>query len=90
MTEITYLASVVDAIILPILGITALMFAKFSGGEAARLAERQFLATLVVMTLITIRTVVRCDEVWLVHTTTLAIMIVGALIVPNQKASVAV
>lgn len=85
LTEIHYIASVLNALVFPLIAGVILAIAKLSSGEAARRAERQFLATLVVMTIITLRTVIMCDEVWLVHTATLAIMIVGALIVPSQQ-----
>ncbi len=90
LTDFTYVASIVNAIILPLFAVAALILAKFSHGEAARQAERQFLATLVIMTIITVRTVITCDDVWLIHTATLATMIVGALVVPSQDPSVAV
>ncbi len=85
MTEIAHVANVFDAVILPLIGIVTLVLAKFSTSEAGRQAERLFLATLVVMTIITLRTVVACDDAWLVHTTTLATMVVGALVVPSQE-----
>ncbi|WP_419189938.1 hypothetical protein [Stieleria marina] len=78
-----------DAIALPALGIWALVWSKICQGEDARRAERQFLLVLVVITIVTLRTVINCDDVWLVHTMTLAMMIVGALAIPNQDASVA-
>ncbi|MFK8111034.1 MAG: hypothetical protein AB8B91_02465 [Rubripirellula sp.] len=79
-----------DAIILPLIGGLALLVAKLSQGESKRWAERQFFVVLVAITLVTLRTVIHCDEVWLVHTTTLASMIVGSLVIPSLDASVAV
>ena len=90
MTEITYIAGLMDAIVMPLLALVALLLAKFTQGDGAKFAQRQFLAALVVMTIVTLRTVIRCDEMWLVHTTTLAGMIVGALVIPNANTSVAV
>ena len=90
LSELPYLISVVNLFILPLLGFLALMVSKLSRPELARTAERHFLAALVVMTLITLRTVIRCDDAWLSHTATLAVMIVGALSIPGQRASVAV
>lgn len=90
MTEFSYITSVIESAILPLISAVALILAKFSHGEAARHAERHFLAALVVMTIITLRTVITCEDVWLVHTATLATMIVGALVVPSQEPSVAV
>ncbi|NND96302.1 MAG: hypothetical protein HKN47_03105 [Pirellulaceae bacterium] len=90
MTDLPQLVSMVDVIVLPLLGIWSLVWSKVRQGEAARRAERQFLLTLVVITIVTLRTVINCDDVWLVHTITLAVMIVGALAIPNQDVSVAV
>ena len=90
MTEIFFLSGLMNGLLLPIVAGTTLVAAKLKVGEAARRAERQFLATLVVMTIITLRTVITSDDVWLIHTATLAIMIVGALVVPNQEATVAI
>ena len=90
MPDLPQFTAVVDAIVLPLLGSTLLLLAKTAHGEAARRAERQFFAVLVVMTLITLRTVIRCDQTWLLHTSTLAMMILGALVIPSQDASVAV
>lgn len=81
--------SMMDIVFIPISCGTALMFAKLTRGETARKAEKNFFAFLVVMTLITIRTVVLCDEAWLIHTTTLATMIVGALAIPGHDAFIA-
>lgn len=90
MTEIFYLTAILNGLLLPLIAGATLVIAKLSRGEAARRAERQFLATLVVMTMITLRTVITCDDVWLVHTATLGIMIVGALVIPSQEASMAI
>ncbi|WP_145177786.1 hypothetical protein [Rubripirellula lacrimiformis] len=78
-----------DAILLPLMGSVALVFAKMTQGEAARWAEKQFFAALVVITIVTVRTVIMCDETWLLHTATLATMIVGALVVPGYDSSLA-
>ncbi len=90
LTEFSYLIGVLDAIVLPLITLVVLTLAKFCQGEAGRRAERQFLAMLVVMTVITLRTVITLDDSWLLHTSTLATMIVASLVVPNQQASVAV
>ena len=88
MFEITQMVLMMDLIMMPMIGCGALIMSKVIRGEMARWAERQFLATLVVITLVTLRTVIHCDDVWLVHTTTLAVMIVGALLMPNLETSV--
>ena len=89
MSEIFYLSNVLNVWLLPALAATTLAVAKLTHGPAARLAEQQFLTTLIVMTVITLRTVIICDEAWLVHMSTLGLMIVGALVLPNQEAAVA-
>ena len=77
-------------ILFPCAGGYTLLATKLSSGEARRIAERQFLATLVVITLFTLHTVVTCDGAWLLHTLTLSTMIVGALALPSHDASMAV
>jgi hypothetical protein len=82
--DLPQITEFMDAIIMPLIGGLALLLAKLSQGDAARWAERQFFAVLVVITLVTLRTVIHCDEVWLIHTTTLGSLIVGALVVPSH------
>ena len=60
---------------------------RLAVGVAQRRAERQFFLALIVMTFITLRTVALCDDCWLVHTTTTAGMILGALLVPARSES---
>jgi len=86
MTDLSQITQVMDAVLLPLIGGCSLMLAKFSSGESARRAERTFLTVLVVISGFTLRTVIRCDEIWLLHTTTLAIIIIGALVIPSQEA----
>jgi lysylphosphatidylglycerol synthetase-like protein (DUF2156 family) len=86
MLSLPQITSIMDAIFIPVAAGIALLLAKLTRGEMARKAEKNFFAFLVVMTLITIRTVVKCDEAWLIHTTTLAIMIIGALAIPGHDA----
>jgi hypothetical protein len=88
MADLPQITEFMDAIMLPFIGCVALMVAKFADGEAAPWAERQFFAVLLVVTLVTLRTVITCDEVWLVHTATLGSMVVGALVIPGQDTSV--
>ena len=88
MPYLTVFIQMMDAILMPMIGCGALLMSKLSQGDMARWAERQFLATLVVITLVTMRTVIHCDDLWLVHTMTLAAMIVGALLIPNLESSV--
>ncbi len=84
MPDLSQIAQIADTLLLPLIGSIALLVAKLSIGEAARMAERHFLVALVVITIVTLRTVIACDETWLVHTTTLALMIIGAFVIPGQ------
>ena len=86
VTDLPQIAQILDAVLMPLIGGTSLLFAKFSSGEAARRAERYFFAILVVITGITLRTVIQCDEIWLLHTTTLGTIIVASLVIPSQDA----
>ena len=86
MLDPSHIAQIADTFLLPLIGGIALFSAKLSVGDAARKAERHFFAALIVITAITLRTVIKCDEIWLVHTTTLALMIVGSLVIPSQNA----
>ena len=88
MFDLPQITEIVDAIIMPMIGGLALLLAKLSQGDAARWAERQFFAVLVVITLVTLRTVIKFDEVWLIHTTTLGSLIVGALVIPGHDSYV--
>jgi len=82
--DLSQITNLLDAIIFPLVGGIALLFAKLSRGETARRAERQFFAVLVVITVITLRTVITCHEIWIVHTMTLGGLIVGSLLIPGQ------
>ena len=84
MPDLSQITEFTDAIILPLIAGIALILAKFTQGDAARWAERHFFGVLVVFTLVTLRTVINCDEVWLVHTTTLGTLIIAALVIPSQ------
>ena len=85
VSDLSHLAEILHAIILPLIGIWSLVWTKICPVKEARRAEIQFLLTLVVITIVTLRTVIDCDDVWLVHTITLAGMIVGALAVPGPS-----
>ena len=89
MPDLIQLFAVVDAIALPILGLWALLSTKLSVGEALRKAERRFLVALVIISLVTLRTVMRLDEVWLVHMLTLALMVLGVYLVPSREGALA-
>ena len=87
MPDLLQMPHFVDAIILPLIGVWSLFHLKLAVGVAQRRAERQFFLALIVMTFITLRTVALCDDCWLVHTTTTAGMILGALLVPARSES---
>ena len=89
MPDLSQIVVLFDAILMPLLGGVTLLLSKISRGETARWAERQFLAALVVITLVTMRTVVYCEDTWLIHTVTLSVMIVGALKIPDQDSTLA-
>ncbi len=88
MPDLPQITAIMDAVLLPLMGSITLMFAKLTSGEAARWAERQFFAALLVITVATIRTVILCDECWLLHTATLGTIIIAALVVPGSESSV--
>lgn len=85
MSQFLFMASAVSALGLPLIAMVALLLAKLSSGPAARRAERRFLAVLVVLTLVTAHTVTTQNAAWLIHTTTLGLMIVGSLWIPGQS-----
>ena len=49
MLDLPQFTEIIDAIVMPLIGAIALLLAKLSQGDAARWAERQFFATLVVI-----------------------------------------
>ncbi|MEM9588983.1 MAG: hypothetical protein AAGA03_17010 [Planctomycetota bacterium] len=77
------LATVLTALVLPLFGGGMLVLSKLASGAAARRAEARFMAALVVMVVVTIRTAVVCDPQWLIHTMTVAVMVLGALMIPQ-------
>lgn len=83
MFDLSQITSFIDAIMMPIIGGLALLIAKVSHGDRARWAEKQFFAVLLVITIVTLRTVITCHEIWLVHTTTLGALIVCSLLIPS-------
>jgi len=79
------LFSFIEFFSLPIVGAVALGLSKLTSGATARVAEHWFLGVLLAVTLITCRTVIVLDHCWLVHTATLGMMIVGALLLPSRE-----
>lgn len=80
----------VSIFLIPCLGAGALISAKLATGDRVDRARRRFMTCLVAITLLTVRTVVVCDECWLIHMMTLAGMVVGAMALPDQEVSLAV
>jgi hypothetical protein len=65
----------------PIASLVGLWLCRLSPDEFLRVwSERVFFAMLLLLSGITLRTVVANDQAWLLHTTSLGIMIVGAVI----------
>ena len=83
--DLSQITSFIDAIMMPLIGGLALLLAKASQGEAARWAERQFFAVLLVITVVTLRTVITCHETWIVHTTTLGMLVICSLLIPGAS-----
>lgn len=77
--------TVMGVFIVPVIGAFALFSAKLAQGDSIPKAQRRFLTCLVAVTLLTVRTVMYCDECWLIHMLTLAGMVVGAMALPDQE-----
>lgn len=80
------LFELVEAFALPLIGMASLASSKLLDGAAARAAERWFLGVLLAVTVITCRTVIVSADSWLMHTATLSMMFVGALLLPDRRA----
>ncbi|MCC9603233.1 hypothetical protein LOC67_22010 [Stieleria sp. JC731] len=78
------ITNVFIALTLPVVGLWALLSTKLSVGEELVRAERRFITTLIVTSLITLRTVAGLHDAWLIHTVTLAAMILGVFIIPGR------
>jgi hypothetical protein len=89
MLELPLLFAFIDALSMPVLGLWALLSTKLSVGPALRRAEKRFFIALVIISLVTLRTVMSLDDVWLIHTTTLASMVLGVFLVPSREGSLA-
>ncbi len=88
MPELIQNAQTAGTLALPFIGLVTLMMSKLPTGAAARGAERRFIATLILVTVLAARTVIASDDAWLLHMMTLALMIVGSLSIPDHKAAV--
>ena len=80
------MAGFLNALICPLVSGLLLMISKLAQGEAARRAERRFLAALVVVTIMTLRAVIACEDSWLLYAMTLSTLILGALWIPDHEA----
>lgn len=89
MPDLFHLPYFASPILLPIIAVWTLVHLKLAVGEEMRSAERRYFVALIVMTVITLRTVVLCDECWFVHTATTAGMILGALLMPSRSEVIA-
>ncbi|MGV3485294.1 MAG: hypothetical protein ACO1RT_12815 [Planctomycetaceae bacterium] len=74
----------IETLALPLIGSVALGLSKLTHGPMARISEQWFLGVLLAVTLITCRTVISAGECWLAHTSTLGLMIVGSLLLPDR------
>jgi hypothetical protein len=66
------------------LGLVSLILVHSCDTKTRVFAERQFLATLIFVTFMTLRTVISLDPTWLIHTGTLGLMVIAALAAPAQ------
>lgn len=82
MDQFAFLGTILNCLGIPAVAIVALLASKLSSGEAAVRAQRRFLVLLVIMSVVTARTVTTSEPTWLIHTLTLSIMIVGSLWIP--------
>ncbi|TWT93200.1 hypothetical protein [Stieleria varia] len=82
LSQITHFA---DTVALPLIGVWSLVALKLSVGDAEQRAQRRFFLTLIVMTIVTLRTVIACDHSWLIHTTMTGSMIVASLVLPSRS-----
>jgi hypothetical protein len=82
MPDLLALVAQTNAFSVPLLAAASLLVSKVAQGPSAAAAERIFLATLALVSLVTLRTVIADDAAWLTHTMTLGCMVVGAIVVP--------
>ena len=69
----------------PLLAIVAMFASKLTAGNAARVADRWFIAMLALQGLVTVRTVMHSDTTWLIHMGTLMLLIVGPVVIPSMR-----
>ena len=66
---------------LPVIAVVATAFLVLADTQRS-LAETTFMAALVFVIVAATVTVIRCDDCWLVHTSTVGLMVVGGLVAP--------
>jgi hypothetical protein len=75
---------VLECVLLPMIGLVSLILVHTCDEKTRVFAERQFLATLIFVTFMTLRTVISLEPTWLIHTGTLGTMVIAALVTPAQ------
>ncbi|MEZ6091595.1 MAG: hypothetical protein R3C05_26990 [Pirellulaceae bacterium] len=86
MTSLFATAIGLHAFAIPVFGIVILLASKLAS-TGKKFAESLFMASLTLVTLVTLRTVASNDPAWLAHTLTLAVMILGAAWIPSMPLS---
>ena len=84
MASLHMLLAGIELCAIPVLGLALLVLSKIFRGDGGRLAERFFVATLLLATFATFRTMLAGETLWLVHAFTMALMIVGSVSVPAR------
>ncbi len=81
MADFVAFAIGMHALALPVFGVVVLLASKLSTRNK-QFAQAFFMASLTLVTLVTLRTVSQNDSAWLAHMLTLAVMILGAVWLP--------
>jgi hypothetical protein len=82
MAAFSFYMSGIELCLLPLLAVVCLVASKITQGPRGRLAERFFVAILLLATFACLRTMLAGETLWLVHAVTMALMIVGSVSVP--------
>lgn len=72
-------------LLLPLISIVATGVMFVADETHRQQAQRLYFFTLVLVLICTAITVVGCDGCWLIHTTTLGMMVIAAFLVPNAQ-----
>ena len=81
------LIQILQISLLPIVATCSIASLVTCGQERRSIAEAQFFASLLFAILMTTMTVAHADDCWLVHTVTVAAMVLGALVLPRRCAT---